>query len=146
MSTTFAEARPIDSDWLGWLRQELAPTRLREIRTAILVGGAVLCVIVSMALQVPELAVSAYMVFFFSQKTRALTTIAGVGGLIGITIASVITLGLYKFTYGYPELRIPVIAIALFAGMWLNRVFVIGVLGFLIGFIVSYSQSIAEQT
>src|SRR5262249_44035164 len=70
---------------------------------------------------------------------------AGVGGLIGLTIAVGVTLGLYKFTYGHPEVRIPAIAIALFVGMWLSRVFVIGVLGFLIGFVVSYSQSIAEQ-
>src|SRR5262252_11080090 len=145
MSATFLEARPINSDWIGWLKHELAPTRLREIRTAILVAGVVLCVIISMALQVPELALSAYMVFFFSQKTKTLTTLAGVGGLIGITIAIGLSLWLYKFTYGHPELRIPAMAIALFLGMWLSRTFVIGVLGFVIGFLVSYSQSIADQ-
>jgi uncharacterized membrane protein YccC len=145
MSATFLEARPIDSDWISWLKQELAPTRLREIRTAIFVAGPVLCVIISMSLQVPELAVSAYMVFFFSQKTKALTTIAGFVGLIGLTISIGATLLLYKFTYGHPELRIPVIAIAVFLGMWLSRVFVIGILGFVVGFVVAYSQSIAEQ-
>ena len=35
-------------------------------------------------------------------------------------------------------------AIALFLGMWLSRVFVIGPLGFLIGFIVAVSQSLGE--
>jgi uncharacterized membrane protein YccC len=151
MSATFLEAfrqsgsDPSDSDWLGWLKRELAPTRLREIRTAILVVGVVLCVIISMALQVPELALSAYMVFFMSKESKALTTITGVGGLIGVTIAVGGTLELYKFTYGHPELRISAMAIALFVGMWLSRVFVIGALGFIIGFVVSYSQSIAEQ-
>src|SRR5262245_8485418 len=145
MSTTFVEARPVDCDWIGWLRQELAPTPLREIRTAILVAGPVLCVIISMALQVPWLSVSAYMVFFFSQKTKALTTLAGLVGMIGLTFSVGATLLLYKFTYGHPELRIPVIAIAVFLGMWLSRVFVIGVLGFVIGFVIAYSQSVAEQ-
>jgi uncharacterized membrane protein YccC len=145
MSTTFAEARPVDSDWVAWLKHELAPTRLREIRTAILVTGTVLCVIISMTLQVPELAVSAYMVFFFSQKTKNLTTFVGIAGLIGITVSIGATLLLYKFTYGHPELRIPVMAIALFVGMWLSRVFVIGAFGFIIGFLVSYSQSIADS-
>jgi len=145
MRTTFLEVRKIDSDWIDWLKRELAPTRLREIRTAILVLGVVLCVIISMALQVPELAISAYMVFFFSQKTKTVTTLVGVIGLVGITISIGLTLWLYKFTYGHPELRIPVMAIALFVGMWLSRVFVIGVLGFAIGFLVSYSQSIADQ-
>jgi hypothetical protein len=36
-------------------------------------------------------------------------------------------------------------AIALFLGMWLSRVFVLGPLGFLIGFIFAVSQSIGES-
>jgi uncharacterized membrane protein YccC len=150
MSATFLEAfrqsgsDPIDSDWLGWLRRELAPTRVRKIRTAIIVGGVVLCVIISMALQVPELALSAYMVFFIAKENKFLTTITGVGGLIGATVGIASTLLLYKFTYGYPEFRIPGMAIALFLGMYLSRVFVIGPLGFIIGFVVAASQSVGE--
>src|SRR6266513_462951 len=145
MSATFVEARPIDSDWIGWLRHELAPTREREIRTAIIVAGAVLCVIISMTLQVPQLATSAYMVFFISKESKLLTTITGVGGVIVLTIGIGATLLLYKFTYGHPELRIPGIAIALFLGMWLSRALTIGPLGFLLGFIVAVSQSVGEE-
>src|SRR6266511_4204441 len=145
MSATFVEARSIDSDWLGWLKRELAPTSAREIRTAIMVAGAVLCVIISMALQVPELATSAYMVFFISKESKLLTTITGVGGVIVLTIGIGATLLLYKFTYGHPELRIPGMAIALFLGMWLSRVLVIGPLGFLFGFVVAVSQSVGEE-
>src|SRR6266403_176663 len=150
MSATFVEAfrqsgsDPIDSDWLGWLRRELAPTTARKIRTAIIVAGAVLCVIISMALQVPELALTAYMIFFVSKQTKHLTTLTGLIGLIGATIGIGTTLLLYKFTYGHPELRIPGMAIALFLGMWLSRVFVLGPLGFLIGFVVTVSQSVGE--
>src|SRR5882672_6769108 len=145
MSATFLEARPLDFDWNHWLRSELAPTRARKIRTAIIVAGAVLCVVISMALQVPQLATSAYMVFFISKENKLLTTITGVGGLIGLTIGIGITLLLYKFTYGHPELRIPGMAIALFFGMWLSRVLVIGPLGFLLGFVVAVSQSVGEE-
>ena len=145
MSATFLEARAIDSDWIGWLKRELVSTRGREIRTAIIIVGVALCVIISMALQVPELALSAYMVFFVSKENKRLTTITGIGGLIGVTIAIVGTLLLYKFTYGHPELRIPGMAIALFFGMWLSRALTIGPLGFVIGFVVAYSQSIGEQ-
>jgi uncharacterized membrane protein YccC len=144
MSETFVEARPIDSDWMGWLKRELAPTHLREIRTAIIVGGAVLCVIISMTLQVPELATSAYMVFFASKESKLLTTITGVGGIIVLTVGLVATLLLYKFTYGHPELRIPGMAITLFLGMWLSRILVVGPLGFLLGFVVAVSQSVGE--
>src|SRR4029077_4545319 len=129
---------------LAWFKRELAPTRLREIRTAIMVGGAVLCVIISMTLQVPELSVTAYMPFFMSKESKFLTTLTGVIGLIGLTIGIGVSLLLYKFTYGHPELRIPGMAIAIFLGMWLSRVFVLGPLGFLTGFVVTATQSIGE--
>jgi uncharacterized membrane protein YccC len=145
MSATFIEARPIDSNWRDWFKSELAPTSTREIRTAIIVAGAVLCVIISMALQVPELATSAYMIFFVSRETKPLTTITGVGGILVLTIGIGATLLLYQFTYGHPELRIPGMAIALFLGMWLSRVLVIGPLGFLLGFVVAVSQSVGEE-
>jgi Fusaric acid resistance protein family len=145
MSETFAEARPIESNWIGWLKSELAPTSLREIRTAIMVAGAVLCVVISMTLQVPVLATSAYMVFFASKENKLLTTITGVGGVIVLTIGLAGTLLLYKFTYGHPELRIPGMAIALFLGMWLSRALVMGPLGFLLGFVVAVSQSVGEE-
>src|SRR4026207_514753 len=97
-----------------------------------------------MALQVPELATCAYMVFFISKESKLLTTITGVIGLIGLTIGIGASLLLYKFTYGHPELRIPGMAIAIFLGMWLSRVFVLGPLGFLIGFVVTATQSVGE--
>jgi len=145
MSATFIEAQPSDSGWFAWIKRELAPTREREVRTAILVVGVVLCVIISMALQVPELAVTAYIVFFLSKESKQLTISAGVGGLIGVTIAVAATLLLYKFTYGYSELRIPGMAIALFLGMWLSRILVAGPIGFLIGFLLAYTQSLSDQ-
>ena len=130
---------------IEWFKRELAPTPDRARRTAIMVAAAVLCVIISMALQVPELDLSAYMAFFISQQTKLKTTVVGVLGLIGVTIAIIVSLLLYKFTYGHPELRIPGMAIALFLGMWLSRALTIGPLGFIIGFVVAYSQSIGEQ-
>ncbi|HEX4706838.1 MAG TPA: FUSC family protein, partial [Candidatus Udaeobacter sp.] len=47
-------------------------------------------------------------------------------------------------TYGHPELRIPGMAIALFLGMYVSRIFVLGPLGFLTGFVVAVSQSVGE--
>jgi len=85
------------------------------------------------------------MVFFISKESKLLTTITGVGGVIVLTIGIGATLLLYKFTYDHPELRIPGMAIALFLGMWLSRVLVIGQLGFLLGFVVAVSQSVGEE-
>ena len=85
------------------------------------------------------------MAFFVSKETKLLTRRYWTrSGLSALTIGIGGTLLLYKFTYGHPELRIPGMAIALFLGMWLSRVFVIGPLGFLIGFVVAVSQSVGE--
>ena len=97
-----------------------------------------------MALQVPEVAVSAYMIFFISKENKTITTITGVVGLICLTIGIVVTLLLYQLTYGHPELRIPSMAIALFLGMYLTRVLVLGPLAFLLGFIIAVTQSIGD--
>src|SRR5258705_9823309 len=129
---------------LEWFKRELAPTPARGRRTAIMVAAAVLCVIISMTLQVPELSITAYMPFFMSKESKFLTTLTGLLGFIGATIGIGASLLLYKFTYGHPELRIPGMAIALFLGMYLSRVFVLGPLGFLIGFVVAVSQSVGE--
>src|ERR1700745_4217629 len=106
---------------LEWFKRELAPTPDRARRTAIMVAAAVLCVIISMALQVPELSVTAYLPFFMSKESKFLTTLTGVIGLIGLTIGIGVSLLLYKFTFGHPELRIPGMAIAIFLGMWVSR-------------------------
>ena len=82
----------------GWFKRELAPTPERARRTAIMVAAAVLCVIISMTLQVPELSVTAYMPFFMSKQSTFLTTLTGVIGLIGLTIGIGASLLLYKFT------------------------------------------------
>jgi uncharacterized membrane protein YccC len=129
---------------LEWFKRELAPTPTRSRRTAIMVAAAVLCVIISMTLQVPELSVTAYMPFFMSKESKHLTTLTGLLGFIGATIGIGASLLLYKFTYGHPELRIPGMAIALFLGMYVSRIFVLGPLGFLIGFVVAVSQSVGE--
>ena len=118
MSAGFIDARPAPFGWLDWLRRELAPSHERKARTLILIGGTVLCVIISMTLQVPQLATSAYMAFFVSKETKEVTTMTGVGGLIGLTLGIAASLLLYKLTYGHPELRIPAMAIVLFLGMY----------------------------
>src|SRR6266850_4972681 len=134
MSAAITDTLPAHPGWLDWLRRELAPSHDRKVRTLILIGGTVLCVIISMTLQVPQLATSAYMVFFISKENKKVTTMTGVGGLIGLTLGIAASLLLYKFTSEHPELRIPSMAVVLFLGMYASRVLVLGPLVFLLGF------------
>src|SRR5260221_1159558 len=137
MSAVFTDALPIHLGWVDWLRRELAPSHDRKVRTLILVCGTVFCVIISMALQVPQLATSAYMVFFISKENKKVTTLVGVVGLIGLTIGIAVSLLLYKFTYGHPGLGIASMAIVLFLRMYTSRVLMIGPRAFIHGFVMA---------
>jgi multidrug resistance protein MdtO len=131
--------------WAEWLRRELAPFPGRKAMTLRLVITVVLVTIISLALEVPQLAFSAFFVFFVTKENRVLTTLTGVLMILGNTIANLASLFLYHYTFDYPELRIPVMAGFVFTGMFLSRVFVIGPLGFAIGFFTALLQTIAES-
>ena len=129
----------------SWLGRELAPFPGRETATLRLVISVLAVTIISMALQTPLTAFSAYFVFFVTKENRVITTITGISLAIGATIATAVSLFLYRYTFDYPEFRLPVMAATVFAGMFLSRVLVIGPLAFAIGFLIATSLSIAES-
>ena len=130
---------------LVWLRRELAAFPGRRPMTTRMVASVVLVTLLSMALQVPQLPFSAFFVFFVTKENRVLTLVTGIVMVCGATIATSVCLLLYSYTFDYPELRIPVMAGFIFTAMFLSRTFVIGPLGFLIGFFGALMQTIAES-
>ncbi len=141
-SPLFSLFSPVDS--LQWLWRELSPFPGRATMTLRLVLGVVVVTIISMALQTPLTWISAYMVFFATKENRVITTLTGVGLFLGATIGIAMSLFFYRYTFEYPELRIPVMAASVFAGMFFSRVFAIGPLAFAIGFVLAVTQSMAE--
>ena len=131
-------------DWLSWVRRELAPLPGRGAMTLRMVVAVALVTIISMALQIPEAALSTYMVFFVTKENRTVTTLAGVLVILGAPLAIAASLFLSRFTFDYPELRVPVMAGMVFIAMYLSRVFVIGPLGFALGFVVAVTQTMGE--
>jgi hypothetical protein len=138
---TISPPRP---DWFEWLRGEFAPFPGRREMTIRLVLTVVLVTIISMTLEVPNVALSAYMVFFVTKGNRVLTALAGALLIVGATIAIAASLLLFKWTLDFPAVRIIIMAASLFVGMWLSRVLVIGALGFAIGFVMSVAQSFVD--
>jgi multidrug resistance protein MdtO len=130
--------------WLGWLQRELAPFPGRTEMTIRIVVTVVLVTIISMALQVPLAAYSAFFVLFVTKENRSLTVLTGAVMTVGITVATLLSLFLYQFTFDHPELRFPVMAGLVFTGMFLSRVFVIGPLGFVLGFFTALQQTFLE--
>ena len=141
-SSLFSLFSPVDS--MQWLWRELSPFPGRATMTLRLVLGVVVVTIISMALQTPLTWLSAYMVFFVTKENRAITTLTGIGAFLGATIGLATSLFFYRYTFDYPEFRIPVMAATVFAGMFFSRVFAIGPLAFAIGFVLAVTQSMAE--
>ena len=129
--------------WL-WLAREMAPSEERWKMTARMVVSVVIVVVVSMTLQTPFTGYSAYMVFFVTKENRVITTITAILLCVGATVAIAASLFIYRYTFDYPEYRIPAMALMVFAGMWLSRVLTIGPLAFVIGFVVALTQSLGD--
>jgi uncharacterized membrane protein YccC len=110
-----------------------------------LVVAVVVVTIISMVLQTPLTWQSAYMVFFVTKENRVITTLTGVGVFLGATIGIAMSLFFYRYTFDYPELRIPVMAVSVFVGMFFSRVFAIGPVAFATGFVLALTQSMAES-
>jgi multidrug resistance protein MdtO len=110
-----------------------------------LVVTVALVTAVSLALQIPQLAFSSFFVFFVTKENRVLTSLTGVIMICGATIATGLNLLLYSYTFDHPELRVPVMAGLIFSAMFLARTFVIGPLGFVIGFFSALMQTIGES-
>src|SRR5258705_324202 len=110
-----------------------------------LVLGVVVVTIISMTLQTPLTAISAYMVFFVTKENRVITTITGIGLALGATIGIGLSLFFYRYTFDYPEFRIPVMAATVFGGMFLSRVLVLGPLAFAIVFVFALPQSFGKS-
>jgi len=130
--------------WFDWLRRELAPTPARGGMMLRIMVTTVLVVIISMALQVPDILISAYMVIFVTKENKIVTALVGTLLIIGVTIAIAISLLVYRFTFDFPEWRVPAMAVVLFAGFFASRILAIGPLGFGIGFVIAATQSVAE--
>ena len=93
--------------------------------------SVVIVAVISMTLQTPLTWVSAYMVFFITKENRVITTLTGIGLALGTTIALAVSLFFYRWTFDYPEFRVPMMAVTVFGGMFLSRILVLGPLGVL---------------
>jgi multidrug resistance protein MdtO len=137
-----AEAR-----WPVWrfLRDELTVSPSRWSRMVRMTAVVTIVTIVSMALRVPEVAVSAFLIFLASASDVKTTVRVGVGATIAVTIAVVLTLVFYSLTLAEPALRVPAMAGVVFAGMYLMRLSAAGPLVWIIGFVTAYALTFGDR-
>jgi multidrug resistance protein MdtO len=121
----------------------LSPPRTqRMVRITVLVA---LVVVISMALRVPSAAISAYMVFFFAQRDVGMTLVAGIAATVGVTVALASCFLCLFFTLDEPGLRLPVMVVVAFVGMYLMRATPAGPIGLLVGFVSFYGLTFPDQ-
>jgi multidrug resistance protein MdtO len=130
----------------AFLKRELAPFpgRLNVMLRCILTSAIV--IVASMALEVPELALSLLVVFYVTQSNVVVTRLVGVMFIVGSTLGIGLSILLLKFTFDYPLLRIVVASLLFFGSVYLMRVLKIGVVFFIVAIVVIYVQSFVDQT
>ncbi|MBV8124292.1 MAG: FUSC family protein [Paucibacter sp.] len=131
---------------LSELRQALAPFPGRMDTMWRYVVSSALVITISMALQVPFLAISLIMVFFVVQENTVLSRLFGKVMVIGTTLGVGAAIVLLRFTIDYPLWRIVGACVIAFAGMYFLRISRLGAMGFMLALTTVYAQSLVDLT
>ena len=101
-------------------------------------------VVVAMVFKIPLPAYMAYIVLLLSRDEYIGTLISAAGGAIAATIGVVLSLLFFMVDASEPALRIPLMAVSTFVGMFLARASALGPIAFLAGFVLVVSQTLVD--
>jgi multidrug resistance protein MdtO len=132
--------------FLKFTKCELQSTPGRLNMTLRCVVSSTLVVIISMALQIPWLALSLIVMFYVTQSNAALTRLTGLMFFVGSTLAIGSALLLLKFTYDQPLARILIASALVWTCMFLMRATQVGVVFFICAIVIVYVQSFVDMT
>src|SRR5258708_25685119 len=127
------------------LCDELTLSPERAARILRMTSLVALVVVISMALRVPEVAVSAYMIFFFAQRDLATTVKTGAAALIALTVALALCFVGFLVSIAEPAVRLPLMVALAFGGMYLMHATPAGALGLIVGFVYFSALPFAHQ-
>jgi multidrug resistance protein MdtO len=132
------------TDLVVWLRDELAPRPGRGAAVARIAFCCAFTVVVAMVFEIPLPAYMAYIVLLLSRDEYIGTFISAVGGAIAATAGVVLSLLFFMVDASEPALRIPLMAVCTFVGMFLARTSALGPIAFLAGFVLVVSQTLVD--
>ena len=145
-----AETMPAPAEQPWWsratdfLRGELAPYPGRLEDALRIAALAVLTVIISETLQIPLVAYSAYIVFFTSKEDAASTLAMGIVCTIAASCAVLLAEAVYAISAGEPAVRMPLMLLAMFAGMFLWRASPLGMIAFPTSFVLVMALTLVD--
>ncbi|MGF6744105.1 FUSC family protein [Paraburkholderia atlantica] len=129
----------------GFLARELAPFPGRINVTLRCLLTSAIVIVASMALEVPEVALSLIVVFYVTQSNVVVTRLVGMLFIVGSTLAIGLSILLLIFTFDYPLVRIVVASVLFFCSVYLLRVTKIGPVFFVVAIVVIYVQSFVDR-
>jgi multidrug resistance protein MdtO len=139
------QAEPKSDGFLAWLSYELAPKDGRAWAVARMATACSITVSIAMVFQIPEPTYMAYIVFLISKDEKASTFVSAIGGLAAVTVAILATLTLSLVDLSEPALRLPAMAAMTFLAMYSVRVFALGPITYLAGFVIVLLQSVVDD-
>jgi multidrug resistance protein MdtO len=132
------------ADLAAWLRDELAPRAGRGEAVARIAFCCAFTVVVAMVFEIPLPAYMAYIVLLLSRDEYIGTLISAAGGALAATVGVVLSLLFFMLDASEPALRIPLMAVSTFVGMFLARTSALGPIAFLAGFVLVVSQTLVD--
>ncbi len=129
---------------VAWLRKELAPRPGRGAAVLRTAANCTITVIIGMVFEIPLPAYMAYVVFLASRDEYVGTLITTIGASIAVTLAVGLLLLFYIVDAGEPALRIPLMALSTFIGMFLVRTSALGPIAFLVGYLLVLGQTLID--
>jgi multidrug resistance protein MdtO len=133
------------SGFFTWLSYELAPKEGRARSVALMATACVITVAIAMVFRIPEPTYMAYIVFLISRDEKASTFVSALGGQAAVTLGIAVSLGLCLIDLSEPAVRLPAVAAVTFLGMYSVRVFALGPITYLAGFVIVLLQSVVDQ-
>jgi multidrug resistance protein MdtO len=143
--TAFAESQRSRRPLLELLAIELAPREGRWAAVARIATGSAIAVAIAMVFQIPQPTYMAYIVFLISKDEKSATVTSALGGLVAVSLAVLLVLGMELIDTSEPALRLPLMAMATFAAMFTARTFALGPISFLAGFVIVLLQSLVDD-
>lgn len=126
------------------LWQELQPTKGRLSRSLRMAVACVLVTVVSMALEMPETAVSCYLVFFAAQETAAATILQALKLIVGAAVGIGVGFIFFMLAADEPMLRVLLVAAFSFAGMFFAQASRLGPVASTVGFVLAFAVSLFD--
>jgi multidrug resistance protein MdtO len=121
------------SDFIGFLRRELAPTPGRGSATLRLTLACLIASIPILTHRIPHGLVVMIVMYLITQEDTAATLLGSILAVIGVTLGLGLALLAWMVCLDIAWLRLCIAAAFLFGGLFLKRVLVIGALGSAIG-------------